>query len=391
VNRQQTDSGFNNQASGGRCSIAEKHRALCDEVLDCTCARIEDSSIRTPSTKPSAGSKNLFPQVVIKPAEEHFEPNARMLQVLSESEMYQDYERAFTQRQRGHISKVESRHSPPVWVAPEIFWLLAPPAVHSSLARDTAQGRRRFVERLERRAAEENRLRGILVTEDARRNLQSTLRRGWFWGSQAFGQQLLASRYAARFSNRNYRSSEQAADHAQAHARRLLHTGMRALGIDQAMLEACPGSDVRKMLLARVIHERTAVPLGWIARALSMRSASNVCQNLRRRASPPKPRRSDASCWPLWMTDLRGSPAISDVAAARLQERRFQGPLFGEACGFWSRSGRVIPDLMTDPNGFRRSRRSSLSRCCPSCPILRECFTAWNSRSKASRWRSSTE
>jgi putative transposase len=80
---------------------------------------------------------------------------------------------------------------------------------------DAPSGRRRFVQRLELRALEEQKeCRARVASGDS--PLRSTLRRGWFWGSQAFGEHLLKSRSRADFSNPNYRSSQQAADHTDA-------------------------------------------------------------------------------------------------------------------------------------------------------------------------------
>ena len=48
---------------------------------------------------------------------------------------------------------------------------------------------------------------------------------------------------------------------------------------DLSMLK---GSEPRKLLIARTLREHTAVSNGWIAEALHMKSASNVCKQLRR-------------------------------------------------------------------------------------------------------------
>ena len=45
------------------------------------------------------------------------------------------------------------------------------------------------------------------------------------------------------------------------------------------------GSDSRKVAIARVIRQRTTVSMTWIAEQLSMRSAANVSQQIRRQ--PP--------------------------------------------------------------------------------------------------------
>ena len=56
--------------------------------------------------------------------------------------------------------------------------------------KDSTAGRRQFLERLELRAREEpTRTCGAKLPE--RQSLQSTLRRGWYFGSQAFRERLL--------------------------------------------------------------------------------------------------------------------------------------------------------------------------------------------------------
>ena len=59
--------------------------------------------------------------------------------------------------------------------------------------RDTARGRRAYLERLEGRAAIEHAEEAGL-SEVAGQGLQSTLRRGWYFGSQAFREKVLSSR-----------------------------------------------------------------------------------------------------------------------------------------------------------------------------------------------------
>jgi hypothetical protein len=50
----------------------------------------------------------------------------------------------------------------------------------------------------------------------------------------------------------------------------------------ESELEALPGSDARKVQIARAVRAQTTVSMGWIAERLRMRSAANVSQILKR-------------------------------------------------------------------------------------------------------------
>jgi putative transposase len=149
--------------------------------------------------------------------------------------------------------------------------------------KDTVAGRRKMIERLEERAtAEEAEKCGWDVGTD--QSLNSSLRRGWYLGSTAFRERLLklADEGLRRTRNRNYRSSGQAHDHAEARAEELIRTGMAALGLRDKDLKLARGGDVRKVSLAWAIARSTTVSQGWIARKLKMKTAANVSQQIRR-------------------------------------------------------------------------------------------------------------
>lgn len=149
---------------------------------------------------------------------------------------------------------------------------------------DTLEGRKAFVDRVEHRALEESASAGVVPlpsTIDAR---MSHLRRGWYWGSQAFadralalGKTLLKSR-----TNRVYRSSLIHHNHDEDAAQRIVEEGMKQLGLSPDELEKLTGSDPRKVAIALEVNTKTSVSLGWIANALKMKSPANVCQQMRR-------------------------------------------------------------------------------------------------------------
>ena len=58
---------------------------------------------------------------------------------------------------------------------------------------------------------------------------------------------------------------------------------MKAAGLDWQDLKALPGSDARKVALAKVLREPTTVSLEWVARALCMGGAANAGHYVRTR------------------------------------------------------------------------------------------------------------
>jgi putative transposase len=161
---------------------------------------------------------------------------------------------------------------------------------------DTAQGRRKWVERLDRQARREVAARcGVPMPGPEADRRESHLRRGWYWGSQAFAERLLkkGADILKKKRNRVYRFSLESRAHSEQEALRLLAEGLQAAGLRPGELKRLKGSDARKVAIARVIRRQTTVNLPWLAQHLSMRSATNVCQQLRRTQktarSLPKP------------------------------------------------------------------------------------------------------
>ena len=157
---------------------------------------------------------------------------------------------------------------------------------------DSVKGRRLYVRRLEEKAR-----RGVTVPvlpED--QSLQSTLRRGWYWGSEQFQAFLLKKLDAEAIRrNRNYQSTQMGRDHAQAEAERIVRDGLQRFGLSESDLKSLPGSDPRKVAIAGTVHRNTTTLLGWTAKRLQMKSAANVSQQLRRKVSAGRQKRVGGS------------------------------------------------------------------------------------------------
>jgi putative transposase len=166
-------------------------------------------------------------------------------------------------------------------------WFAAAEGLNRYDLPDTVGGRRSLVERLDRRAVEEeiDRCGLPVVAEDVDARC-SHLRRGWYWGSQAFAQRLLnlsekLMKEQTR-SSRAYRRTPQTTAHGEEQAERWVAKGLKAAGLVPQDLAGLKGSDLRKLAMAELLWKRTTVSQEWIANKLSMRSAANVSQQLRR-------------------------------------------------------------------------------------------------------------
>ena len=150
---------------------------------------------------------------------------------------------------------------------------------------DTASGRRRFMERLEERVKAEKQKACGLPVEEVCKGGQSTLRRGWFWGAQAFEEWLRdkVRESGAKPEGRALRmTAESKACHDEGEAEQIVTEGMRHLKLKVAELKTTPGSDPRKAAIAKAVHQKTSVTRKWTAARLEMRSAMNVCQQIKR-------------------------------------------------------------------------------------------------------------
>ncbi len=147
---------------------------------------------------------------------------------------------------------------------------------------DAVEGRRAFVRDLEKRALEERLEAGAMEPDG--QTLHSTLRRGWYWGSETLKEKLQAMRSGTseRNNSRDYRLSDQGRDDAHTLAEALVKEALVRMKLDEEALKTLPGSDPRKVEIAAMLRDRTTVSQGWMAERLAMRSAGNVSQQLYR-------------------------------------------------------------------------------------------------------------
>ena len=100
---------------------------------------------------------------------------------------------------------------------------------------DSVKGRRLYVQRLEDQAPQV-----INAPElSEHQSLQSTLHRGWYWGSEQFREYLLKKVDAAAIRrNRNYQSAQMGRDHGQVEAEKIVQQGLERFGLSESDLKS---------------------------------------------------------------------------------------------------------------------------------------------------------
>ena len=166
-------------------------------------------------------------------------------------------------------------------------WLDAAAGLKAFNLADTVAGRREMVERLDQRAvSEEIKSCGVPPPTEEVDARASHLRRGWYWGTQAFGEAMrkLGQKLLKRAApvSRAYEKHELVREHGERQAEAWLVRGLKAGGLKPGSLAQVKGSDPRKVLLADLLWRRTVVSQEWLAEKLEMKSAANVSQQLRR-------------------------------------------------------------------------------------------------------------
>jgi putative transposase len=160
-------------------------------------------------------------------------------------------------------------------------WEVATRGLSAWRRNDDAKGRRSYLEHLETRVKQEGVEAGRAMPEG--QSLQSTLRRGWFFGSEVFKEKLLAlaERALKKGARRkNYKAAAEVQNHSEVRAEALVKAGLAVCKLDGEALLALPRGDWRKALIAQVVKAETTVPLGWIAGRLEMGARSTVSREI---------------------------------------------------------------------------------------------------------------
>lgn len=160
--------------------------------------------------------------------------------------------------------------------------------------KDVAANRRRFVARLDGRMAAEKAQQCGLAEIDGQ-TLNSSLRRGWYWGSDVFKEMMLL-RLDALAADRHkhgsqlptghsYTSGEQHKDHNVQQAEAIIEDAVTHFGLsggDAEIFAKLPHGDLSAVAVAWTICGCTTLPQSWIAKRLALGSSGNVSERVRR-------------------------------------------------------------------------------------------------------------
>ena len=155
--------------------------------------------------------------------------------------------------------------------------------------KDSSAGRREFLEILERRVDWKNPTKAGAVWSEAeglpKLAVHSSLRRGWFFGSQAFKETLLGAadgklRERAGRKADGYHGSD-LRDHREKMAGALIQAGLQYFRMSLTELQGMPKNDSRKVLLAEMIQSETTMRLDWICTHLRIGTRSWCCHQIR--------------------------------------------------------------------------------------------------------------
>ena len=160
--------------------------------------------------------------------------------------------------------------------------------------RDTAANRRRFVERLDGRMIDEAAGRCGLSEIDGQ-TLNSSLRRGWYWGSEEFKESMLLRLEALAAARQkvgkqlpaghSYTGGELHKDHNVQQAERIIARAVTHFGLSGGSAEVfavLAHGDLGGVAVAWAICRNTTLPQSWIAGRLALGSAGNVSERVRR-------------------------------------------------------------------------------------------------------------
>lgn len=150
--------------------------------------------------------------------------------------------------------------------------------------KDTADGRRRFLALTE--SFVDWRAPGSAGVGDSEGlSLQSTLRRGWYFGTEDFRERLLEKLGKVKESGSETRrkgyGGEQARDHGAKEAERIVGIAEKLLKLKPGGWERLPKGDWRKGMVAGLVRKRALVDNGWLAVRLDMGARNAVSRTIK--------------------------------------------------------------------------------------------------------------
>ena len=151
---------------------------------------------------------------------------------------------------------------------------------------DNASGRRKYLERLVTQVqAAKPRQAGLVNVKELGLSLQSSIRRGWYFGSQAFREELLRlagdELEAKMLKKADGYCGAQMQAHSEMRARQIVASGLKLFKLEANALARIPCNDYRKLVIAEAIRSETVMRLDWIRDVLKMGARAYCSQLIR--------------------------------------------------------------------------------------------------------------
>ena len=116
-------------------------------------------------------------------------------------------------------------------------------------------------------------------------SLQSTVRRGWYFGTEEFREKLVEKLGEVKESGSDTRrkgySGEQTRDHGAKEAERIIGIAENLLEIKPGAWDELPKGDWRKGMVASLVRKRALVDNGWLAMRLRMGARNTVSRSIK--------------------------------------------------------------------------------------------------------------
>ncbi len=162
-------------------------------------------------------------------------------------------------------------------------WLVVPEVLDLFGLKDAAKGRREFVHRIDDWIRHEKGDPAVAGT-----SVEIRAKEGWFWGTESFKEAMLSfledkvKMKTRSGRNRTYQSSKLVKDHGERSAIAILESAAAHFRMPKEQLRTLLRCDHTRAAVAYRLYKETTVSQEWIAEALGMRSAPNVCQQIRK-------------------------------------------------------------------------------------------------------------
>jgi len=162
-------------------------------------------------------------------------------------------------------------------------WIAVESGLEAFELPDTARGRQQYLSRLNQQI-DWSRPKQSGVVQIKEQTLNSSLKRGWYFGAEAFREKVLEQLEKLQKKTPQKRqavsgySGKERKDHSEQKARVIIREGLKYFGIRKSELAQLKKSDYRKVMIASLIREQTVMRLVWVSEQLNMGAVPRVSQ-----------------------------------------------------------------------------------------------------------------